>query len=93
MNSVILNFRVIPDNGEPFAVAAGGRDITWWEKTTPGAAMNQLAQGWKLTDLYKIAWIAARRQSLFDGDLKEFEKTCEIEFEAAPEPDPTQPAP
>lgn len=93
MNSVIIRFRVIPDNGEPYVVVAGARDVTWWEKTTPGAAMAQLSQGLKLSDLYKIAWIAARRQSMFAGDLKEFEATCELEFEEAPEPDPTQPAP
>lgn len=93
MSTIIINFKVAPDGGEPYTVKAGARDVTWWEKTTPGAALAQLQSGVKLTDLYKIAWIASRRQSLFAGTLDDFEKTCELEFEEEPEPDPTPPVP
>lgn len=89
----MISFKVVPDDAEPYEVTAGSRDIAHWEKTTKGAALIQLKEGLRITDLYKIAWIAARRKSLFAGELAEFEKTCEIEYEEEPEPDPTPPAP
>lgn len=89
----MITFKVTPDGEEPYDVKAGSRDIVFWEKTTKGAALIQLREGLKLTDLYKIAWIACRRQSLFAGSLEDFEKNCEIDYEEEPEPDPTPPAP
>lgn len=89
----MINFMITPDDGEPYSLTAGSRDVMFWEKTTKGAALIQLREGLKLTDLYKIAWIAARRQSLFAGSLEEFEKTCELGYEEEPEPDPTPPVP
>lgn len=88
----MFTFTVRPDGRDEFEVKAGTRDVVFWEKTTKGASLSTLQEGLRLTDLYKIAWIAAKRQSLFAGSLDEFETTCELEFEEEEQPDPTRPA-
>ncbi len=89
----MFDFKVTPDGGEQFELTAGSRDVLQWEKTTKGASFGSIAEGLRITDLYKIAWISAKRQNLFDGTLAEFEGGVGLEFEENEEPDPTQPAP
>lgn len=89
----MFTFTVTPDNGEAFEVKAGSRDVLTWERTGKGKNLMTLRDGLAMGDLYRLAHIAARRQGLFNGDLKEFETTVELDFEEDDEPDPTQPAP
>lgn len=89
----MFDFKVTPDGGEPFEVHAGSRDVLQWEKTTKGASFGNLADGLKLTDMYKIAHIAAKRQGLYTGSLADFETSVELDFDETEEPDPTRPAP
>ena len=90
-------FIVKPDNGEPYEVTAGPRDILVWEKTTRGKSFGgdlMDVKALQLTDMYKLAWIASRRLGLFAGTLQEFEESVDlIGNQPDGEPDPTQPAP
>lgn len=89
----MLDFRVTPDGGEPYTVKAGSRDVLTWEKTGKGKSFSKLMEDLPMSDLYRMAHIASRRQGLFTGSLEEFENTCELGFEAEPDDvDPTQPA-
>ncbi|MFI6160393.1 hypothetical protein ACIA59_10635 [Micromonospora haikouensis] len=89
----MFDFKIKPDEGDEFELTAGSRDVLVWEKTTKGATFGSIAQGLRITDMYKIAWISAKRQNMFDGTLAEFESSVELEFEENEEPDPTRPAP
>ena len=91
-------FTVTPDNGESYKVTAGTRDVLKWERTTKGASLQQLHDGLRITEMYRIAYIAVTRQGLYVGTLAEFEATCELDFEDDEEGevdglDPTQSAP
>lgn len=89
----MIDFRVIPDDGEPFAFTAGSRDVLLWEKTSK-RSFSQVESDPKMTDLYALAYTAARRQNLFTGTPADFEATCELDFtDHGEDPDPTQPAP
>ncbi|MDG4790372.1 hypothetical protein O7626_31385 [Micromonospora sp. WMMD1102] len=92
----MFTFQVTPDNGEPYKVTAGSRDILHWEKTTKGKSVGALSEpeNFLMTDMFKLAWIAARRASLFAGRLDEFEAAHEVELvddedEAGDRLDPT----
>lgn len=97
----MFTFKVVPEDGDPFIVKAGTRDVLSWEKTTKGnKSYAQLMAEPNLVDYYKICHIAAWRQQLFTGTLQEFEKTHEIDLAigedeieepADEEPDPTPP--
>jgi hypothetical protein len=90
----MFKFKVRSDDGETLEFPAGTRDIAMWEKTTPGASMAKLLSDLKVTDMYKIAHLAARRQQLYTGSLAEFENTFDIVSELMTieeQPDPTQP--
>jgi hypothetical protein len=90
----MFDFKITPDEDDPYEVTAGSRDVLVFEKTNRGTSISSLLTEQKMGDLYKLAHIASRRQGLFDGSLAEFEKTCELKFtEETEEPDPTQPAP
>lgn len=95
----MFTFKVVPDNGEPYTLKAGTRDVLTWEKTTKGKTYAQLVAEPNLVDYYKIAHLAAWRQQIFTGSLKEFEEQHEIDLSfgeedaADEEPDPTQQAP
>jgi hypothetical protein len=89
----LFDFKITPDDGESFEVKATTRDVLKWERTTKGAKFSDIADGMKITDMYKIAWLASGRQNLFNGTLADFEDSVDLEFEEEEEPDPTQPAP
>ena len=74
-----FNFRVSPDDGDPFEVKAKTRDVLSWEKTGPGRALTDLVGDVvRLTDLYSLAWTAAKRQGLYTGSLEEFETSADL---------------
>lgn len=97
----MFTFRVRPDGGDEFEVKASTRDVLTWEKTTKGnKSYVDLLREPNLVDYYKICHLAAWRQQLFTGSLKEFEDQHDIDLatgedhpEQDPEPDPTQPVP
>ncbi|HEX7038680.1 MAG TPA: hypothetical protein VF202_01045 [Trueperaceae bacterium] len=90
----MFTFTVHPEGEEPFTVVAEWRDVVTWEKTSQGKRCFQdLQERLRAEDLNKLAWIAARRQGLFNGSLAEFDKTVNLDFKFdEEEPDPTQPA-
>ncbi|MFC6156148.1 hypothetical protein [Kribbella jiaozuonensis] len=94
----MFTFKVVPDNGDEFVIKAGTRDVLVWEKTNKGKSYAQLLRDPNLTDYYKLSHIAAKRQGLFTGSLKDWEDQHELDLsfddEAADEePDPTQSGP
>lgn len=90
----MFDFRVTPDDGEPFNVEAQARDVLVWERKSNGKRVfSDLLDRTSLTDMYSLAHVAARRLGLFDGDLATFERTCDVSGQPKPEPDPTQSAP
>lgn len=92
----MITFKLKPDSGDEFEVEATTRDVLMWEKTTKGASFGQFADeaSLKLADLYKVAWLASKRQSLITADmpLKEFEDSHDLDFDMGEEPDPTRSA-
>ncbi|GAB3812088.1 hypothetical protein [Kribbella italica] len=86
----MLTLKVTPDDGEPWNVKAHTRDVLVWEKASKGKSFTDLLVSPNLTDLYKVAHIAAKRQQLFSGTLQEFETQTDIEMIGEDEePDPT----
>lgn len=81
-----------PDDGAEFEVVATSRDIVVWEKTAQGRNFSSLAAA-AMSDFYGIAYIAARRQGLFEGTRKDFDASVDLDVEEDDEPDPTQPDP
>lgn len=91
----MFTFTVTPDGAEPYTLTAGTRDVLAWEKVSRGKTINALMQDLAMTDLYRIAHLAATRQQLFTGPLAEFESTCELELDGDADGeavDPTRPA-
>lgn len=94
------------DDGRYVEVTAGPRDQLAWEKTAQGRAVSQLMDGAiRIKDLYTLAHASMKRQGLYEGTLKEFEDSADVDFghektegEDAPEADredenPTRPGP
>lgn len=90
----MITFTVRPDGGEPYELTAGSRDVLQWERTTKGKSAATLGD---MADMYKVAWLAAKRQGLYDGSLQDFETTVDLETEGDEDgsdegPDPTRSA-
>lgn len=88
----MLEFRVVPDDGSAFELVADTRDVLVWEKTAKGRTMKNLMEDIAITDMYRIAYIAAKRQGLYDGNQQEFEQSVVIDLQNGESPDPTQAA-
>lgn len=90
----MIEFKVEPEGGESYDLKAGTRDALVWERTSKGnRSFTDLMTSMNMVDLYHLAHIAAKRQGLFTGSLRDFEETCDLHFETeASEPDPTPPA-
>jgi hypothetical protein len=94
----MFTFKVVPDTGEPYTLKAGTRDVLTWEKTSKGKSYTGLITEPNLVDYYKIAHLAAWRQQIFTGSLKEFEEQHDIDLAygeedaADDEADPTRQA-
>lgn len=87
----IQKFKVMPDGSGPFEVEATMRDVLKWEKVTPRASLKQLENEPRTADLYHVTYNACVRQGLFQGTLRDFEETCDIEAIGSEDPDPTRP--
>src|SRR6266545_395476 len=89
---LMFNFTVVPDDGDAYELVADSRDIYRWEKSNRGKTVGQLLDDMNMTDLYDLAWRAARRLGHFDGTLAEFVDSCAIKNHYDEEDvDPTRP--
>lgn len=75
----MFTWRVIPDEGEPYIVKAGTRDVLAWEKEKAGRSAQQLTDNFHVTHAYWLAHRAAKRAGLFDGDRPSFEASVDLE--------------
>lgn len=93
----MINARVRHDDDDSeTAIVVGPRDILAWEQEFPGAVYTKMLAGFKLTEIYQLAWVHMRRsRKLTDGmTFAEFCVVYEVKpgFEAIDsEPDPTNP--
>lgn len=83
---------VTPDGGDPYKVVATSRDVRQWERTTKGASLASLQSDMKMTDVYAIAFHAAKRLGHYQGTLADFESTCDLDVlnDEVQEVDPTR---
>lgn len=92
----MLDFTVKYDSGEQFEVTADSRDVVVFERTSKGRTLNDLIEGKSFTDMYRLAWIASKRQGLITTDLATFEKDAVLELgdddDETEEADPTRTA-
>lgn len=90
----MFDFTVRPENGDPWEVTADSRDVYVWEKTSRnGMTLARLMDDLAMTELYRLAHIAARRQQLFTGSLEDLAETCILDFmESDEDADPTRAA-
>lgn len=81
MATLNMPFQVDPDDGDPYRIVADTRDLYVWEKTTPNKqlTLQQVGEELRLVELYRIAWIAARRQGMYAGTLDDFAATHQVE--------------
>lgn len=88
----MFKFKVMPDDGESYEIIATTRDIAKWERTNKGASFASLQNDMKMTDIYKVAFHSVQRQGLYDGTMKDFEESCDLDILDMEEADPTQSA-
>lgn len=72
-------WRVVPDEGEPYVVEAGTRDVLAWEKERPGRSAQQLQDDFHVQNAYWLAHRAAVRKGLFSGSRSDFEASVDLE--------------
>ncbi len=74
-------WRVTPDEGEPYIVKAGTRDVLAWEREpgNPGRSAQQLQDNFHVANAYWLAHRAAVRAGRFSGPLKDFEASVDLE--------------
>lgn len=88
----MIDFRIKPDNGEPFDVTADSRDVAAWERGGKSRSLQQLGDETRMTDLYQVAHLAATRTQQFNGPIGQFESTCVLDFTFTEDAeDPTTP--
>lgn len=83
---------VTPDEGDQYEVTVNGRIIVLWERAHVKNSVSKLTEGLRLTDVYSLAFYAARTQGKFAGTQEEFEASVEVEMVADEAADPTSPA-
>lgn len=77
----MITFDVEPEDGDRFEVKADSRDVVVWEKTSrSNERYIELLTDMRLTALYRLCHIAAKRQGLVDCKLAEFEKDYILHF-------------
>ena len=85
----MFELMIQPDDGEPFEVSAGMRDVRLWEKTHPKRGLGQLQDGAGISAvlLFEIAYSACRRQKRIPAELTEDEfcEAYEIDVETPQE--------
>jgi hypothetical protein len=90
----MIDFTIRPDDGEPYELKAGTRDVYVWEKADPkNRSVSKLLGDVSVMAMYQLAHVAAYRQQMFNGTLDEFVGSNELDFTTAEAADPTPPAP
>lgn len=74
----MIDFEVTPDAGEMYKVTATSRDVYVFEKTNKGKSFAQIMNDVHMTDMYRLAHLAAKRQQMFDGTLDDFVGSVDI---------------
>lgn len=91
----MFTFHVTPDSGEPYDLTVKSRDIVFWEKIDRTHTVTRLEHEPRITDIYSVTHVAAKRQGFFSGTLAEWETSVDLEeptTQPVAEPaDPTQP--
>lgn len=66
-----FRFKIMPDSGDEFEVAAGMRDIRLWEKLHKGRSLGMFSDPVKMsaTLLFELAYSACKRQSKLPGTM------------------------
>lgn len=88
----MIEFVLTNDAGEEHKLTAKPRDILNWERTTKGAKFSDFENGVSLEDLYKVAYLAAKRSlpDLVLGQSQaDFENTYDVLPSGEDETDPT----
>lgn len=89
----MFTFTVRPDGLDEFEAKATSRDVVKWEAGGKGRSVTKLTENLHMGDLYDLAFVACQRQGLFDGDIREFRDSVDLDFQEDEEADPTRPAP
>lgn len=90
----MFEFRVKPDGARAFTVTAKARHIVAWEKLGGGRALSRLTDSPRYTDLYELAFVAAKAAGKWAESLEDFTAKCDVEpivDEDSNEANPTQP--
>ena len=88
----MFTFWVTPDSGEPYQLSVKSRDVAFWEKIDRTHTVTRLEQDPKMSDIYSVTHVAAKRQGFFSGPLAEWETS--VDLDTVPDEtasDPTQP--
>lgn len=75
----MFKLTILPDDREPFTVTAGTRDVMKWEKNSGKSVAK--TEDLTTSDLYELAYYAAKRLKLWDGTQADLEETCDLEAE------------
>ncbi len=90
----MIKFTVKPDGLPEFDVEGDTRDVLNWERTSKGKTFGGLMDSLAMGDLYRIAYFASVRQSLWSGTEREFEAAIVLVFKGLSDgSDPTNAAP
>lgn len=88
----MFTFRVTPDSGQPYDLEVTSRDIVFWEKIDRAHTVTRLENDPRMSDIYSVTHVAAKRKGLFSGLLAEWETSVDLApAEEPPNSDPTQP--
>lgn len=88
----MFTFRISPDGGETWELRAGTRDVAAWERAGKDNSLANLERDLKISDLYWIAFLAAKRQGLYTGTQSDFEASVDLNFDWEQEAaNPTEP--
>lgn len=78
----MFTFKLTDEAGESTEVQADSRDVLVWEKTSrSNERYVELLTELSMVKLYRLAHIAAKRQSVFSGKLADFETTYVLGIE------------
>jgi hypothetical protein len=91
----MFTFNITPEGGITEKIVGTSRDVLQWERRNKGASAGALSRDPKMTDLYKIAYLAAVRLGRWGGTEAEFMESVDIESlddDGDGEADPTRPA-
>lgn len=88
----MIDIKITPDGGDTVDVKITARDFLPFERVSR-RTFGQVMESPSMVDMYHLAWIAARRLGLYEGDLKTFETSIELGGfdDMGGEPDPTPP--